>query len=84
LREVPVNSLSLAFIPATTSSELAKAFQRRYSNIETSKLLQDKENSKVTITTSAGEIVRKAADYFGTKDIFTSGAVMRGGVPSED
>jgi hypothetical protein len=83
LREVPVNSLSLAFIPPTTSSELAKAFQRRYSNIETSKLLQDKENSKVTITTSAGEIVRKAADYFGTKDIFT-GVGVRGGVPSED
>jgi hypothetical protein len=68
LREVPANSLSLAYIPP--NSELAKAFQRRYSNIETSKLLQDKENSKVTITTSAGEIVRKAADYFGTKDIF--------------
>jgi hypothetical protein len=38
LREVPINSLSLAYIP-NPSSELAKAFQRRYSNIETSKQL---------------------------------------------
>jgi len=33
----------------------------------------------VTITTSAGDIVRKAADYFGTKDIFSAG-MMREGV----
>lgn len=34
----------------------------------------------MTITTSAGDIVRKAADYFGTKDIFSAGMMREGGV----
>ena len=70
MREVPVNSLSLAYLPSQDMS--GKAFHRRLSNIETSKQLQDKENARVTITTGGGEIVRGAAEYFGTKDIFSS------------
>ena len=37
----------------------------------------------MTITTSVGDIVRKAADYFGTKDIFSAAMMREGGGVSE-